>query len=105
MNVELMKRRLDEGARIALEQLKKDDDIERAIACAYWAADWLGIGIENEYIMFLYARFNEPYAFDDAACIFHEIDCFPSDGDADAYIGRMAEHCFYYCVRARVLEG
>lgn len=105
MNVELMKRRLDEGARIALAELKKNDDLERAINAAYWRADWLGIGVENEYTMFLYARFNEPHAFQDAECIYSETGYFPHDADADKYIGEMAEHCFYYCVRSRVLEG
>lgn len=101
MNVELMKRRLDEGARIALAELQKDDDLERAINCALHRAEWMDT-TENCYLMFLYARFNEPHAFQDAECMYSETGCFPHDADSDKYIGEMAEHCFYYCVRSRV---
>lgn len=104
MNVELMKRRLDISARVASIELERDDDLERAINHALDCAAWM-LSTENCYLMFLYARFNEPHAFQDAECIYSELDCFPTDADADAYIGRMAEHCFYYCVRSRVLEG
>jgi hypothetical protein len=43
--------------------------------------------------------------FYQAEAIFNEVDCFPTNGNADIYIETMAQHCFYYCVRARVLEG